>query len=92
MGGGDPRAQLLLFAQSILLGLGAAAVYDSLRPFRRRRTVALLDLAYMAALTFAAFAFLLRRGEGVLRGFAVVGAVGGACLYATLFSALLRPV
>lgn len=92
MGSGDPGAQLLLFAQSILLGLGAAAVYDLLRPFRHRRAGAVLDLTYTAALALTVFAFLLRRGEGQLRGFTVIGGLGGACLYASAFSALLRPV
>ena len=38
-------AQLLLFGQSILLGLGLALLYDLLRPLRRRRRrlTALLD-------------------------------------------------
>ena len=38
-------AQLLLFGQSILLGLGLALLYDLLRPLRRRgrRITALLD-------------------------------------------------
>ena len=44
-------AQLLLFGQSILLGLGLALLYDLLRPLRRRgrRLTALLDGAFCLA-------------------------------------------
>ncbi|MBQ8851163.1 MAG: spore cortex biosynthesis protein YabQ [Oscillibacter sp.] len=83
-----------LFLQSILLGAGAAVVYDFLRPFRLRfrRCAPFLDGAYPLAVGAAAFAFLLRRAEGELRGFLVVGAIGGAVLYAAGMSELLRPL
>ena len=55
--------QLLVFGQSILLGLSAGLLYDLLRPFRVRapRATALLDGAYCLAVGGAMFLFLLRR-------------------------------
>ena len=78
--GTEASRQLALFAQSILLGLGAGVVYDSLRPFRRRfpRSTAPLDILYSLTVAAAGFLFLLRRAEGVLRGFFQVGAAGCA--------------
>ena len=86
--------QLLAFLQSVLLGLSAGVVYDLLRPFRRRwpRATPWLDGGYSLGAAAAAFAFLLRRGGGVLRWFLALGAAGGAVLFFAAFSALLRPV
>ena len=60
--------QLLVFGQSILLGLSAGLLYDLLRPFRVRapRATALLDGAYCLAVGGAMFLFLLRRAEETL--------------------------
>ncbi|MCI9300133.1 MAG: hypothetical protein HFF94_05055 [Oscillibacter sp.] len=86
--------QLLVFGQSILLGLSAGLLYDLLRPFRVRapRATALLDGAYCLAVGGAMFLFLLRRAEGQLRGFVILGALGGAVLFFCAFSELLRPL
>ena len=86
--------QLTLFAQSILLGMAVALVYDLLRPFRIRlpRLTAVLDVLFCLVLSVSVFLFMLRRAQGELRGYVLLGAVGGAILYFTLFSALLRPV
>lgn len=86
--------QLPAFGMSILLGLSAGVLYDLLRPFRARfpRVTTLLDAAYCLLVSSAAFLFLLRRGNGELRGFFVLGAVGGAVLFFCAFSRPLRPV
>ena len=74
---------MLLFLQSILLGLSAGIFYDLLRPFRRRlkRLTAALDFFYAAALAITSFFFLLRPAEGELRGYLVTGVLGGAVYY-----------
>ena len=92
--GSQVSHQLLVFGQSILLGLSAGLLYDLLRPFRVRapRFTALLDWSYCLAVGGAMFLFLIRRGSGQLRGFILVGAVGGAVLFFCAFSQMLRPV
>ena len=86
--------QLLSFGQSILLGLSFGVLYDLLRPFRMRspRFTALLDVVYCLAVGSTCFLFLLRRSNGEIRGFLVLGAAGGAVLFFCAFSPLLRPV
>ena len=86
--------QLMAFGQSILLGLSAGVLYDLLRPFRLRRPrlTGWLDGVYCLAVAAASFLFLLRRADGELRGFLVLGALGGAVLFFCAFSQLLRPV
>ena len=83
-----------LFLQSILLGAAGAVGYDLLRPFRIRfrRIAAVLDVLFALGVGTAAFAFLLRRAEGELRWFLVVGAAGGAAVYGALCGEILRPV
>lgn len=86
--------QLLVFVQSILLGLAIGSLYDLLRPFRLRlpRLAPLLDGVYALAVGAGCFRFVLARAEGELRGFVVLGVVGGAVLFFSAFSSLLRPV
>ena len=86
--------QLLVFGQSILLGLSAGLLYDLLRPFRVRapRVTGLLDGCYCLTVGGAMFLFLLRRAAGQLRGFVILGAVGGAVLFFCAFSQPLRPL
>ena len=92
--GNQVSNQLLVFGQSILLGLCAGLLYDLLRPFRLRlpRLTGLLDSLYCLLAGTAVFLFLLRGADGQLRGFVVLGALGGAVLFFGIFSALLRPV
>ena len=92
--GSPVSVQLLAFGQSILLGLSAGVLYDVLRPFRLRcpRITTLLDGAYCLTVGAVSFLFLLRRADGELRGFLVLGALGGAVLFFCAFSRLLRPV
>ena len=80
--------QLLVFGQSILLGFCAGLVYDLLRPFRLRlpRLTGVLDALYCLLTGVAIFLFLLRGAEGELRGFVVLGALGGAILFFCVFS------
>lgn len=86
--------QLSLFAQSVLLGMGAAVLYDLLRAVRLRlpRATALLDTIYTLCVGTALFLFTLRRAAGLLRGYVLLGALGGAVLFFCLLSAPLRPV
>lgn len=89
--GNQISQQMLTFVQSILLGLAAGVLYDLLRPFRLRRPglTALLDAGYCLSVGAGAFLFLLRRGEGELRGFLVLGAVGGAgAVFLCVFSSV----
>ena len=58
--------QLLVFVQSILLGLAIGSLYDLLRPFRLRlpRVAPLLDGVYALAVGAGCFRFILaRRGN-----------------------------
>lgn len=76
-------AQLILFGQSVLLGLAGGFAYDLLRAFRLRRMTLtwLWDLLYCLGSATAAFLFLLRCGEGQFRLYTLVGAAGGGVLY-----------
>ena len=86
--GSPVSVQLLAFGQSILLGLSAGVLYDVLRPFRLRcpRITTLLDGAYCLTVGAVSFLFFLRRADGELRGFLVLGALGR---YAGLLSAFV---
>ena len=88
--------QLSAFLASILLGLGLGLVYDLLRAFRLaapgRRLGCLLDGLYAAAVLAAVFYFTLAFGDGELRLYMVLGALGGGVLFFCLFSPLLRPL
>ena len=94
MMGNQISQQMLVFGQSILLGAAAGVLYDLLRPFRVRRPrfTGLLDTIYCLSVGTAAFLFLLRRGQGELRGFMVLGAAGGAVVFFCTLSQPLRPV
>ena len=82
--------QLRTFLLSILLGLGAGVLYDLLRAVRLRhpRLTAPLDLLYCQAVGLAVFLFVLRQSDGQLRGFILLGGLGGGVLF---FSLLSRP-
>ena len=72
--------QLRTFLLSILLGLGAGVLYDLLRAVRLRhpRLTAPLDLLYCQAVGLAVFLFVLRQSDGQLRGFILLGGLGGS--------------
>ena len=86
--------QLRTFLLSILLGLGAGVLYDLLRAVRLRhpRLTAPLDLLYCQAIGLAVFLFVLRQSDGQLRGFILLGGLGGGVLFFSLLSRPLRPV
>ena len=73
--------QLRTFLLSILLGLGAGVLYDLLRAVRLRHP----------RLT-APLLFVLRQSDGQLRGFILLGGLGGGVLFFSLLSRPLRPV
>ena len=66
---------LLLFCQAILLGMAAALLYDLLRAFRLRlpRLTSALDILYCMAAGLAVFLFMLRRAQGQLRLYLLLG-------------------
>jgi hypothetical protein len=86
--------QLEVFIQSILLGLAVGVVHDLLRPLRLRlpKTAWILDSGYCLAAALCLFLFCLNRTQGQLQIYAVIGMCGGAVLFFTLFSDLLRPI
>lgn len=86
--------QLTLFLRSIALGLSLGLVYDLLRIARGmcgRVLGGALDALYCVGAA-AALALFVLAGDGELRIFVVIGAVGGAVLFLCLLSPLLRPV
>ena len=71
----DAAPPLLTFFQAVLLGLSAGLVYDLLRALRLRlpRLTAPLDILYCLTAGAAAFLFLLRRAQGQLRVYMLLG-------------------
>ena len=88
--------QLTTLAQALLLGLLAGTVYDLLRSVRircrRRWLTHLTDGLYTAALLLAIFLFSLRRGEGELRLYMLLGMAAGCLFYFLCLSAPVRPL
>ena len=80
--------QLMLFARSILLGMGIALVYDLLRPVRQRcpGLLWLLDGAYCLVSALGLGLFLLRQSDGELRLYVLLGAAGGVVLFFSMLS------
>jgi hypothetical protein len=87
-------AQLILFGQSVLLGLSAGFAYDLLGAFRLRRTnlTWLWDLLFCFLTAAASFLFLIRCGQGQFRLDTLLGAAGGGILYFCLLSGFFRSV
>ena len=86
--------QLLLFLRSVLLGGVLGLVYDLLRPLRRlggRLWGGLLDALYGLTAVSALFFFVMA-GDGELRVFILLGALGGAVLIFCLLSRPMRPL
>ncbi|MBD9199049.1 MAG: hypothetical protein EGQ09_18760 [Clostridiales bacterium] len=86
--------QLRTFGWAILLGLAAGLLYDLLRAIRLRRPrmTWALDLLYCLAAGAALSLFVLRQGDGQLRSYILLGALGGGVVFFSLFSAPLRPL
>lgn len=86
--------QLLLFLQSILLGMAIALVYDLAGALRRlggRLWGGALDVLFCLSAAAAVFLFVMA-GEGELRVFMILGIAGGAVLFRCALAGLLRPV
>ena len=82
------------FWQAAALGMGLAILYDllhaaaSARPAKRRRN-ALPDLLFCLAVLGAYFVFTVTVASGQVRGFVLIGALGG---FAGTHAVLGRPV
>lgn len=87
-------AQLILFGQSVLLGLSAGFIYDLFGAFRLRRVALtwLWDLLFCFFMATAAFLFLIRCGEGQFRLDTLLGAAGGGVLYFGMLSGFFRSI
>ena len=80
--------QLMLFLRSVLLGGVLGLLYDLLRPFRRlggQLWGGLLDALYGLTTVSAVFLFVMA-GDGELRVFILMGALGGGVLFFCLLS------
>ena len=79
--------QLRAFGWAILLGLAAGLLYDLLRAIRLRRPriTWALDLLYCLTAGAALSLFVLRQGDGQLRGYILLGALGGGVVFFSLF-------
>ena len=86
--------QLMLFLRSVLLGGVLGLLYDLLRPFRRlggQLWGGLLDALYGLTTVSAVFLFVMA-GDGELRVFILMGALGGGVLFFCLLSQPMRPL
>lgn len=86
--------QLRAFLLAILLGAALGVLYDLLRAvrLRRPRLTAVLDLLCCLCAGGSLLLFTLRQTEGQLRGFVLLGALGGGILFFSTASCPLRPV
>lgn len=83
-----------MFLRSILLGGTLALLYDLVRPLRRlggRGWSGLLD-ALVSLISAASLFFFFMAGDGELRLFILLGALGGVVLFFCLLSQPLRPL
>lgn len=86
--------QLAMFLRSILLGGTLGLVYDLLRTLRKlggRIWGGVLDGMFCVTAAAALFLFTMA-GDGELRLFVLMGALGGAVLFFCLLSRPLRPL
>lgn len=84
--GGTIRGELLLLSGSLFTGICLMVVYDGLRIFRwlvRHNSVwtGMEDAVYWIGSSLVTFRLLFSQNDGVLRGYAVAGVLGGMCLY-----------
>lgn len=86
--------QLLAFLQSVLLGFGLGLLYDLLRALRLRvrRITVLSDGFYCFVSGWCVFLFVLRHNNGQLRGFLLLGLLGGLIVFFCGCSVFLRPI
>ena len=86
--------QLAMFLRAILLGGTLGLVYDLLRALRRlggRVWGGVLDGVF-CVLAVSSLFFFTMAGDGELRLFVLLGALGGGVLFFCLLSALMRPL
>lgn len=94
---GMVRGEIALLGGSVCTGIALMAVYDGLRIFRwlvRHGAVwtGLEDAVYWLAASLATFRLLFGQNDGVLRGYAVAGVLGGMLFYDRTGSRLLLAV
>lgn len=92
--GNEIPLQLAQFFRSILLGATLALLYDltrALRIFGGRLWETFLDILISFSAVASLFLFIMAE-EGELRLFILLGAVGGAVLFFTVFSGIFRPI
>lgn len=85
------RKELLVFALSILHGMGLTFWYDLLRIFRNvvshgALLLAAEDFLFWLLAAFSTFVFTFQETDGVLRSYVSVGILLGALLYYTAVS------
>lgn len=89
-------AQIVTFAQALLMGAVSGCLYDLLRAVRlacrRDWLTHIMDGLYTAAVLLLVWLFALQRGEGELRLYMLAAMALGAAVYFWLFSAALRPM
>lgn len=86
--------QLIVFLRAIALGAVLGLVYDLLGALRRlggRIWGGVLDAAFCLTAAGSVFLFVMA-GDGEMRMFIALGALGGAVLFWCLLGSLLRPV
>ena len=94
---GTVRGEIWLLGGSVCTGIALMMVYDGLRIFRwlvRHDSfwTGIEDAAYWLFASFATFRLLFWHNDGVLRGYAVAGVLGGMVFYDRTGSRLLFAV
>lgn len=84
--GGTVRGELWLLGGSVCTGIALMVLYDGLRIFRwlvRHGSfwTGMEDVVYWLFASFSTFRLLFGQNDGVLRGYAVAGVLGGMVLY-----------
>lgn len=83
---GTVRGEIWLLGGSVCTGIALMMMYDGLRIFRwlvRHSSfgTGMEDAAYWLFASFATFRLLFGQNDGVLRGYAVAGVLGGMVFY-----------
>lgn len=94
---GTVRGEIWLLGGSVCTGIALMMMYDGLRIFRwlvRHGSfwTGMEDAAYWLFASFATFRLLFGQNDGVLRGYAVAGVLGGMVFYDQTGSRLLFAV
>lgn len=91
------QGQTALFLLCVAMGAGMGLLYDGLRLFRQmlphsRFLIQLEDGLYWVAVVFAVFQVLLKKNNGEMRFFILLGIFGGMGLYFALVSPFVMAV